>query len=56
MKTRELGWKDNQGIQTIGIEDSGGNIIVDQRKVLKIWENYTIGLCNRGNRPENLGD
>ena len=27
-------------IQNIGIEDSQGNRIVDQKKVLKIWEYY----------------
>jgi hypothetical protein len=25
MKTQELGWKETQGIQNIGIEDSQGN-------------------------------
>ena len=40
MKTKELGWKENQGIQNIGIEDSQGNKIVEQSQVLKIWENY----------------
>jgi hypothetical protein len=30
MKTKELGWKENHGIQNIGIEDSQGNIIIDQ--------------------------
>jgi len=39
MKTKELGWKGTQRIQNIGIEDSQGNRIVDQRQVLKIWEN-----------------
>ena len=34
MKTKELGWKDTQGIQNIGIEDSQGNRIVDQKQVL----------------------
>jgi hypothetical protein len=37
MKRKELGWKENHGIQNIGVEDSEGNIIVDKRKVLKIW-------------------
>ena len=36
MKTKELGWNQIQGIQSIGIEDSQGNRIVDQRQVLKI--------------------
>jgi hypothetical protein len=30
MKTKELGWKDTQGIQNIGIEDSQGNRIIEQ--------------------------
>jgi hypothetical protein len=44
MKTKELGWKENHGIQNIGIEDSQGNIIIDQRPVLKIWETYVKEL------------
>jgi hypothetical protein len=30
MKTKELGWKDNYGIQDTGINDSEGNIIADK--------------------------
>ena len=51
-KTKELGWIETQGIQSIGIEDSQGNRIVDQRQVLKIWENYITELYDRPNRPE----
>jgi hypothetical protein len=40
MKTKELGWKETQGIKNICIKDSQGNRIVDQSQVLKIWENY----------------
>ena len=47
MKTKELGWKDTQAIQNIGIEDSQRNRIVDQKQVLKIWENYIIELYDR---------
>jgi len=51
MKTKELGWKETQGIQNIGIEDSQGNRIIDQKQVLKIWENmlqnYMIDLIDR---------
>ena len=36
MKTKELGWKENQGIQNIGIKDSQGNKIVEKSQVLKI--------------------
>jgi hypothetical protein len=43
-----------QGIQNIGIEDSHGNRIVDQKQVLKIWENYVTVLYDRPNRPETL--
>jgi hypothetical protein len=39
MKTKEVGWKENHGIQNIGIEDSQRNMITDQRRVLLIWEN-----------------
>jgi acetyl-CoA carboxylase carboxyltransferase component len=35
MKTKEVGWKEAQGIQNIGIEDSQGNRIVDQNQALK---------------------
>jgi hypothetical protein len=34
-----------------GTEDCKGNIIADQRRVLKIWKNYITDLYNR---PENL--
>ena len=36
MKTKGLGWKENQGIQNIGIEDSQGNRIVEQSQVPKV--------------------
>ena len=54
VKTKELGWKETQGTQNNGIEDSQGNRIVDQKKVLKIWENYVKELYDRPNRPETL--
>ena len=54
MKRKELGWKETQEIQNIDIEDSQGNRIVDQRQVLKIWENYITELYNRPNQPESL--
>ena len=54
MKTEELGWKETQGIENIGIEDSQGNRIVDQKKVLKIQENYVTELYDRPSRPETL--
>ena len=54
MKTKELGWKENQGIQNIGIEDSQGNRVVEKSQVLKIWENYVTELYDRPNRPEAL--
>jgi hypothetical protein len=38
----------------MGIEDSQGNMIVDQKQVLKIWEIYVEELYNRANRLENL--
>ena len=54
MKTKEVGWKENQGIQNIGIEDSQGNRIVEQCQVLKIWENYITELHDRPNRTVTL--
>ena len=54
MKTKELGWKETQGIQNIGIEDSQGNRIVDEKQVLKIWENYVTELYDRPNRLDTL--
>ena len=54
MKTKELGWNETQGNQSIDIDDSQGNRIVDQRQVLKIWENYIAELYDRPNRPETL--
>jgi len=52
--TRELGWKETRGIQNTDTEDSKGNIIVDERWVVKMWENYITELYDRTNRPENL--
>jgi hypothetical protein len=54
MKTKELGWKETQGIQNIDIEDSQGNRIAEQSQVLKIWENYITELYDRPNQPETL--
>jgi hypothetical protein len=54
VKTKELGWKETQGIQNIGIKDSKGNRIVEQNQVLKIWENYITELYDRPNRPGTL--
>ena len=54
MKTKELDWKETQGIQNIDIEDSQGNRVVEQNQVLKIWENYITELYDRPNRPETL--
>jgi hypothetical protein len=43
-KVKELDRKDNNGIQTVGIEESQGNMTVDQKQVLKIWEIYVEEL------------
>jgi hypothetical protein len=53
-KAKELDQKENNGIRTVGIEDSQGNMIVHQKQVLKIWEIYVEELYDRANRPENL--
>jgi len=49
MKKKELGCKETQGIQNIGTEDTQGNRIVDQKQVLKIWENYVTELYDQPN-------
>jgi hypothetical protein len=36
LKTKELEWKENYEIRTIDTEDSQGNKITDEGKVLKI--------------------
>jgi hypothetical protein len=54
MKTKGLGWKENQEIQNINIEDSQGKRIIEQSKVLKVWENYIVELHDRPNRPQTL--
>jgi hypothetical protein len=54
MKTKEVGWKETEGIQNIGIKDSQENRIVCQSQVLKIWENYITELYERHKQPEML--
>jgi hypothetical protein len=49
VKTKELGWKENRGIQNIGIEDCKGNTVIDKEKVLKIWENSITELHDHPN-------
>jgi hypothetical protein len=51
MNTKELGWKENHGIQAI--ENSHRNVIIDQRPELKISEKYITELFDRVNRPED---
>jgi hypothetical protein len=53
-KAKELYQKESNGIRTVGIEDSQGNMIVDQKQVLKIREIYVEELYDRANQPENL--
>ena len=54
MKTKELGWKVNHGIQNIGNEDSKWNITTDKRQVLNTWENYITEPHNQPDQPQNL--
>jgi len=54
MKTKELGWKENHGIQNNDTEDSEGNITTDKRQVQQIWENYITDLHDEPDHPENL--
>jgi hypothetical protein len=44
MKTKVIGWKENHGIQNIGIEDCNRNIIVDKVQVLKFLKNYVTEI------------
>jgi hypothetical protein len=44
MKTKEIVWKEAQGIQNIGIKDSQVYRRVEQIQVLKIWKNYITEL------------
>ena len=53
VKTKELVWKENHGIQNIWIEDSTRNIIVGRGQVLRIWENYITELYDQYNWTEN---
>jgi hypothetical protein len=53
-KAKKLDRKENNGIRTAGIEDFQGNMIVDQKHVLNIWEIYVEELYDRANRPENM--
>jgi len=54
MYIKTKSWKETQGIQNIGIEDSQGNRIVEQSQVLKIWKNFITELYDQPNRPETL--
>jgi len=54
MKMKEVGWKEKQGIQNSGTKDSKGNIRVDKRKIMKIFENHITEIYNQPNQPENL--
>jgi len=40
----------NHGIQNTGTEDSTGDIIVDKKQVLNIWDNHIMELYDRPNR------
>jgi hypothetical protein len=52
VKTKELGLKKKiMAFKTLA-SDSEGNITVDRRQVLKVWENYVTKLCDQANRPE----
>jgi hypothetical protein len=54
MLSKELSWKVNHRSQNAGIEEFQRNIIADQRKVLKIWEDYITELYDRANRTKYL--
>jgi hypothetical protein len=44
VRTAELSWKENHGIQNADTADSQRDILVDQRKVPQNWEHYITGL------------
>jgi hypothetical protein len=52
-KTQKLHWKEN-AIKNLHIEDSQGNVTVDHKQVLKIWENYIKEQYDGPNRPGTL--
>jgi hypothetical protein len=54
MKTKELGWKETQGIQNVSIKDSQRNRMVQRNQMLEIFENYITELHDRPNRPQTL--
>jgi hypothetical protein len=43
MNTKELGRKEKNSIQNMGIEDCQGNVIVEQREVLDILGELCFG-------------
>jgi hypothetical protein len=43
-KAKDLDWKENNGIRTVGIKDSQRSMIVHQKQVLKILEIYVEEL------------
>jgi hypothetical protein len=53
-KTREMGWMENKGIRTFGIENKEGEVVTDQRKVLNVWEEYIRNLYDQENRPKEI--
>jgi len=53
MKTKELGWKETQGVQNTGIEDSQGNRTVQESQSEKLGELY-YKTIDRPFRPEIL--
>ena len=54
MKTKEIVWKETNGIQNTGIKDSQGNITGDKTGVLTIYKNYITEPYNQPNQPKNL--
>jgi hypothetical protein len=53
-RAKELNRKKNNGSRNVGIEDSQGNMIVEEKQVLKTWEIYVEEFYDRANRQENL--
>jgi hypothetical protein len=54
LKTKELGWKETQGIRNISIENSQRYRKAEQSQVQKVWENCITEPHERPNRPVTL--
>ena len=54
LKSQELCWKENEVFRNSGIEVCLGNLVKDQRQVLKIWVNYITVFYDLANRLQHM--